>query len=253
MSAVAIVQPDPSGAIAVSVTRFGIAGAGGSFQDKVTGDPANPDAAYAQAIDHIADRFQQDWIAQNQVSSSVEQRLTVEAADQRSCAMGRTAPAADAAVTTLHQVDVVYLMQNHAEIDLVFVGDRDQLARALQQRALLLKDTATGIPRWKWPARSRERMSGRGQLAFWLIGFALFLLALYLLRGILLPFVAGMAVAYMLDPICDWLETPWLFAQLGDGNRQHRLCVPSSSWHCWCWCRCWSVSCSISPGGCRVM
>ena len=49
-------------------------------------------------------------------------------------------------------------------------------------------------------------MSGRGQLAFWLIGFALFLLALYLLRGILLPFVAGMAVAYMLDPICDWLE-----------------------------------------------
>jgi len=50
-------------------------------------------------------------------------------------------------------------------------------------------------------------MSGRGQLGFWLIGFALFLLALYLLRGILLPFVAGMAVAYMLDPICDWLET----------------------------------------------
>src|ERR1700719_4256846 len=49
-------------------------------------------------------------------------------------------------------------------------------------------------------------MTGRGQLAFWLIGFALFLLALYLLRGILLPFVAGMAVAYMLDPICDWLE-----------------------------------------------
>jgi predicted PurR-regulated permease PerM len=49
-------------------------------------------------------------------------------------------------------------------------------------------------------------MTGRGQLAFWLIGFALFLVALYLLRGILLPFVAGMAVAYMLDPICDWLE-----------------------------------------------
>ncbi len=50
-------------------------------------------------------------------------------------------------------------------------------------------------------------MNGRGQLYFWLIGFALFLVALYLLRGILLPFVAGMAVAYFLDPICDWLET----------------------------------------------
>lgn len=61
-------------------------------------------------------------------------------------------------------------------------------------------------PPWNWPARSRERMNGRGQLYFWLIGFALFLVALYLLRGILLPFVAGMAVAYVLDPICDWLE-----------------------------------------------
>ncbi len=29
---------------------------------------------------------------------------------------------------------------------------------------------------------------------------------LVLLRGILLPFVIGMAVAYLLDPVCDWLE-----------------------------------------------
>jgi predicted PurR-regulated permease PerM len=49
-------------------------------------------------------------------------------------------------------------------------------------------------------------MTARGQLRFWLIGLALFLIVLYLLRGILLPFVAGMAVAYFLDPICDWLE-----------------------------------------------
>ena len=49
-------------------------------------------------------------------------------------------------------------------------------------------------------------MSPRGQLRFWLIGLAVFLIVAYLLRGILLPFVAGMAVAYVLDPICDWLE-----------------------------------------------
>ncbi len=41
---------------------------------------------------------------------------------------------------------------------------------------------------------------------FWLIGFAVFFAAVYLLSGILLPFVAGMAIAYLLDPICDWLE-----------------------------------------------
>jgi predicted PurR-regulated permease PerM len=40
----------------------------------------------------------------------------------------------------------------------------------------------------------------------WGIGLAVFLLLLYLLRGVMLPFVAGMAVAYFLDPTCDWLE-----------------------------------------------
>ena len=49
-------------------------------------------------------------------------------------------------------------------------------------------------------------MTVERQLRFWLIGFAVFLVALYLLRGVLLPFVAGMAVAYLLDPVCDRLE-----------------------------------------------
>lgn len=40
----------------------------------------------------------------------------------------------------------------------------------------------------------------------WGIGLAVFLVLLYLLRGVMLPFVAGMAVAYFLDPACDWLE-----------------------------------------------
>jgi predicted PurR-regulated permease PerM len=41
----------------------------------------------------------------------------------------------------------------------------------------------------------------------WFVGTLLMVgLALYWLRGILLPFVAGMAVAYCLDPVCDWLE-----------------------------------------------
>ena len=38
-----------------------------------------------------------------------------------------------------------------------------------------------------------------------LVGAAL-LLALYLLSGILLPFIVGMAAAYLLDPLADWLQ-----------------------------------------------
>jgi predicted PurR-regulated permease PerM len=44
------------------------------------------------------------------------------------------------------------------------------------------------------------------RLAFWLIGFLLLLGAIWLLRSILLPFVAGMAVAYFLDPLADRLQ-----------------------------------------------
>ena len=49
-------------------------------------------------------------------------------------------------------------------------------------------------------------MTPAQQLRFWLVGFVVFLVAVYLLRGILLPFVAGMAIAYFLDPACDRLE-----------------------------------------------
>ncbi|MBX6322408.1 MAG: AI-2E family transporter [Rhodospirillaceae bacterium] len=43
-------------------------------------------------------------------------------------------------------------------------------------------------------------------LRVWLAGLLLALLALWLLADILLPFVAGLALAYLLDPLCDRLE-----------------------------------------------
>lgn len=49
-------------------------------------------------------------------------------------------------------------------------------------------------------------MSARRQLGYWLAGLVLLLSVLYLLSGILLPFIAGIAVAYFLDPVADKLE-----------------------------------------------
>src|SRR5690606_3944142 len=43
-------------------------------------------------------------------------------------------------------------------------------------------------------------------LFFWLCCLGITVLLLWLLSSILLPFVAGMAVAYFLDPACDRLE-----------------------------------------------
>lgn len=49
-------------------------------------------------------------------------------------------------------------------------------------------------------------LSLRQQVQFWLIAIVIFFVLLYFLRGMLTPFVAGMAVAYFLDPMCDRLE-----------------------------------------------
>ena len=49
-------------------------------------------------------------------------------------------------------------------------------------------------------------MTSAQRYRFWLIGLAVAVGLLYLLRGMLLPFVAGMAVAYFLDPLADRLE-----------------------------------------------
>ncbi|MEO0036322.1 MAG: hypothetical protein RLZZ501_2345 [Pseudomonadota bacterium] len=48
------------------------------------------------------------------------------------------------------------------------------------------------------------------RLRFWLTCAGVFILLLWLLRGVLLPFVAGMAAAYFLDPLADRLEAKGL-------------------------------------------
>lgn len=49
-------------------------------------------------------------------------------------------------------------------------------------------------------------MNGSNQIRFWLIGFVVFCLLVWLLSGVLAPFVTGMIIAYLLDPACDRLQ-----------------------------------------------
>lgn len=49
-------------------------------------------------------------------------------------------------------------------------------------------------------------MTLQRQLLFWLAALAAFIFVLVVLREILLPFVAGLALAYFLDPVADRLE-----------------------------------------------
>ncbi len=49
-------------------------------------------------------------------------------------------------------------------------------------------------------------MTTQQRASVWIGFFVVFVLALILLRDVLFPFVAGFAVAYFLDPVCDRLE-----------------------------------------------
>jgi len=56
-------------------------------------------------------------------------------------------------------------------------------------------------------------MTWGGRLAAWLSGLAVFVILLFLLNDVLMPFVTGMAVAYFLDPVADRLGG-WGFSRL---------------------------------------
>jgi predicted PurR-regulated permease PerM len=58
-------------------------------------------------------------------------------------------------------------------------------------------------------------MSLRQQLAFWLVTLLIVVLLLWLLADVLLPFVAGAALAYLLSPLVDRLERLGLSRTLG--------------------------------------
>src|ERR1041385_1040547 len=60
------------------------------------------------------------------------------------------------------------------------------------------------------PRMRRVRPGGialQRQMAFWLAALAVFILLLWLLSEILLPFIAGLAIAYLLTPLTDRLDT----------------------------------------------
>ena len=49
-------------------------------------------------------------------------------------------------------------------------------------------------------------MTLQRQALFWALAALVLIAFVYVFRGILLPFVAGMALAYLLDPAADWFE-----------------------------------------------
>ena len=64
-------------------------------------------------------------------------------------------------------------------------------------------------------------MTLQRQVTIWIVVFGGLILAMWLLSDILLPFLAGLVLAYFLDPVADGLERlglPRLAADRADGR-----------------------------------
>src|SRR5205814_5008408 len=64
---------------------------------------------------------------------------------------------------------------------------------------------ANGLAIWRTGC-DRFAMSLQRQLSFWIAALLALILILWLLSDILLPFIAGLVLAYFLDPVADALE-----------------------------------------------
>lgn len=133
--------------LALSARRYGPGGPAGEMQDKLSaaGGAAALPGLYAEAAQRVSDFLQAEWKQENLVTSTVEQHLDV------------VAPLASleewielrrrlADVSVVRQADLLALSRREARLDLVFIGDRGQLARALAQRNLVLNQTAAAAP-----------------------------------------------------------------------------------------------------------
>ncbi len=73
----------------------------------------------------------------------------------------------------------------------------------------MIKDlhfTPTCWTRDKSSLGAKMALTVRQQASYWGIGFVVFLLAMWMLGDIILPFITGMAIAYFMDPVADRLE-----------------------------------------------
>ena len=72
-------------------------------------------------------------------------------------------------------------------------------------------------------------MTLQRQFGFWLLALAALVALVWLLNAILLPFIAGLVLAYFLDPVADALE------RLGLPRLHIRRCAASGGRHTPTW------------------
>ncbi len=127
------------GAMALDLVlrRYGPGGPGEAWRERLESLDATPAALFAQAVERAAAIVQDAWKRQNMVNFGQEQTLAVTAPIER-LADWVELDRRLGDIATVRRVNLLYLSRDEARLDLVFVGDRAQLDRALTQQDLSL-------------------------------------------------------------------------------------------------------------------
>ncbi|HLB80135.1 MAG TPA: DUF2066 domain-containing protein, partial [Dongiaceae bacterium] len=124
-------------ALDLVLRRYGPDGPGEAWRERLESLDAAPEALFAQAVERAAALVQDAWKRQNMVSFGQEQALNVTAPiEGLSDWIELNRRLGD--IATVRRVELLYLARDEARLDLVFVGDRAQLERALTQQDLSL-------------------------------------------------------------------------------------------------------------------
>ena len=124
-------------ALDLVLRRYGPDGLAESWRERVESLDAAPAALFARAVERAAAIVQAAWKQQSLVSFGQEQSLAASVPIERLSdwiELNRRL----GAIATVRRVDLLYLARDEARLDLVFVGDRAQLDRALTQQDLSL-------------------------------------------------------------------------------------------------------------------
>jgi hypothetical protein len=129
--------------LALSVTSYG-ADAPHSVKDQVTGDAADTDQLLKDGVERVAELVQNSWKQENLVDPS--QRATVSVHVPFST-LGQWVEIKRhlAQVNLIKSVNLTNLSRTGADLQLTYLGDEVQFARALSQADLLITASGEGV------------------------------------------------------------------------------------------------------------
>ncbi|HEX9448352.1 MAG TPA: DUF2066 domain-containing protein [Dongiaceae bacterium] len=125
----------------IAVTRYGIDGTK-SYKDSLTGPADGVDQMLAEGVDHVTALIGQSWKTENLLNPNQQNDLTLDV-PLENLKQWIEVKKRLAGVNLLKGVKLISLKPSLAVLDVTYLGDSGQFARALAQNALTFTDTGS--------------------------------------------------------------------------------------------------------------